>query len=361
DSSTTNVQLKENSKITENNIPHIEDENIPSKADEENSKQNLRNKNEDSHAVPESNPNIADQLSAAHEIILNTQPNVNAGDPDKTIAHETEISKSLFPDEIINRNDSAFVNATIHETVNQNTNTSDSLVTVSISNNDSLNVVLKNDTVSDVAAKEEIPMQTDFLNWNVYAGINIYNATNTSLFSQQNISPIIGLEFMYSISPHFNVGLGSLYTLQGGYQLSDTATQETYFLDKNVSQEIIQIRQLHKLYFPLTLYYSIAKRHTVSAAVQLSSLLNTNGDYTEINKISDHTTFTQINDVKGYTDGIKPINVAVSLGYKFLLSTNFDLSARITQELKDSYTSGYFYGAASKPSLSFQTFLIVKF
>jgi hypothetical protein len=65
--------------------------------------------------------------------------------------------------------------------------------------------------------------------------------------------------------------------------------------------------------------------------------------------------------VKGYTDGIKPINVAVSLGYKFLLSTNFDLSARITQELKDSYTSGYFYGAAPKPSLSFQTFLIVKF
>jgi flagellar basal body-associated protein FliL len=100
DSLTTNVQSKENSKITENNIQQLGDENIPSKADEENSKQNLRNKNEDSHAVPESNPNRADQLSEAHEIIFDAQPNVNADDSDKTIADETEISNSIFPDEL---------------------------------------------------------------------------------------------------------------------------------------------------------------------------------------------------------------------------------------------------------------------
>lgn len=152
-----------------------------------------------------------------------------------------------------------------------------------------------------------------------------------------------------------------MYSLQGGYNLNDTVRQESYFLDKNVSQQSIQIYRLHKLYFPLTLYYTLAKRHSVLCAIQASYLVNTNGNYSEINTISGVTTGSQKNNVKGYMDGIKSTNISLSLGYKFSLSKRFGLSARFTRELTGSYSKEFFYGVNTKPTSSLQAFLLVKF
>lgn len=260
----------------------------------------------------------------------------------------------------ISPNDSVKTNTITQETINQNAVVYDSLLTKSF-NNDTLNVIAKNNLPADSSiSKQLISAKSNFLNYNFYAGLNIYS-TSSAFTNQQNISPLIGLEFMHPLTSNFTVGLAGLYSFQSGYHLNDTISQESYFFDKNVSQQTIQIRQLHKLYFPLTLYYTLTKSHAVSCAIQLSYLVNTNGNYTEVNTISGVTNQSQKNNVKGYMDGIKQTNIAVSLGYQYKLSKTFDVSTRFIRELKDSYIKEYFYGVNTKPSWSLQTFLIVKF
>lgn len=209
-------------------------------------------------------------------------------------------------------------------------------------------------------SKEMIPTGTIFLNTNFYAGLNIYSTSNASLRNQENVSPIVGLEFTYPIAKSFIAGLAGLYSSQGGYHLHDTATTETYFLDKNVSQQTIEIHRLHKLYFPFTLYYTIAERHSIIGAIQLSYLVNTSSNYTEINKTSGYVTETKKNNVSGYMDGINSTNISYSLGYKYSISKRLGLSTRITRELTDDYNKDHFKEIYPKSSFSFQTFLIIK-
>jgi hypothetical protein len=204
----------------------------------------------------------------------------------------------------------------------------------------------------------------NLLGFNFYAGMNMYN-TSHEFTNHKHLSPIVGIEFIHFIDSNFSIGLASLYSLQGGYHLSDTTTsiQETYFLDRSedIHQQSILVNQLHQLYFPLTLYYKIAERHSVVCAFQLSYLINTSGIYTESNTISGIKSVMQENNKKGYMDGIKSTVFSVSIGYKYSLSKRFDLSARVSRELTESVEQEYFYGVNTNPSWSLQTFLIVKF
>ncbi|MEO5675558.1 MAG: hypothetical protein ABIQ74_13025 [Chitinophagales bacterium] len=219
-----------------------------------------------------------------------------------------------------------------------------------------------NKSASDTSLlKPVITLKTRFLNLNFYAGLNSYSTSSGSLKKEQNIAPLIGLELMLSFNSKFAVGLGAIYSPQGGYHLTDSAREVSYFLNKNISEQTIQIHRLHQVYFPLTLYYSIAARHSASGGVQLSYLVNTIGDFTELNIVSESTTQMQKNNVSGYMDGINSTNVSVSLGYKFSPAKRLDLCARATRELSPSYDSEYFNGVAANPAWSFQTFLIARF
>ncbi len=198
-------------------------------------------------------------------------------------------------------------------------------------------------------------------NFDLFAGINLYRTQSLSRTDERSVSPLAGIELIHPLSQHFTIGMGASYSLQGGYHLADTSTQVSYFLDKNVSQQIILIRKQHKLYIPLTLYYVISDKHAVSCGIQWSYLVNTVGDYTEINEKSGNTTQSKENNVKGYMDGIKASAFSLSAGYRFSLSKRFDINTRIIQELSDSYTPEYFNGITNAPAWSLQTFVSMKF
>ena len=191
------------------------------------------------------------------------------------------------------------------------------------------------------------------------AGVNIFDNGR----SVWNVAPIGGLELIYSFNRHLAAGLAALYSFQGGYRLDDTVTSvsETYFLEKETSirRQIIHITKMHKLYFPLTLYYSIAKQHSLLAAVQLSYLLNTTGNYSDWTSITNST--NEKKNVSGYMDGITQTNISYSFGYKFSPVNRIAISIRATRELMDPYEKNYFYGIDTGPSWSFQSFLVVKF
>ncbi|MEO5571408.1 MAG: hypothetical protein ABIT08_09500 [Bacteroidia bacterium] len=359
-------EKNENDKINENNNQSTSHSTTPSRSEETKTKQNST-PSVIKHSVATSNTKTVQAINTNPQINFAQQSNIAGHDSDKTVLLETEISKSVFTDlPITKSNDSIPVNTTTQETANENSISPDSINTKTTY--DSLIVTLKNSSTVDSATQKIVPVNAKFLHYNFYAGVNFYSTGNAISSNQEHISPLAGFEFLHSFSSHFNVGLGGLYSLQGGYHLADTTSQESYFLDHNSEQRIqiqrqtIQIRKLHKLYFPLTIYYAIGTKHTLSAGVQWSYLVNTIGDFTQTNTASGITiTNSNKNNVIGYMDGIKSTNVSVSLGYKFSLSEKFDWTIRVTRELSDTYINEYFSGIESKPSFSFQTFLIVKF
>ncbi|HKR06303.1 MAG TPA: hypothetical protein VJY62_16830 [Bacteroidia bacterium] len=290
------------------------------------------------------------------------QPNISLNDSAKTEIEQISYSEPLVQSES-QAGDSANANSSAQQTNNTGLIPSDSILTKS-AGSDSLTATSKNNSPADSSITKPVPPKESFLNFNFYAGLNIYS-TSSAFTNKENVSVIGGLEVMHPLSSKFSISLTGLYSLQGGYHLDDTAiaTQKTYFLDvnENISEQTIQIRQLYKLYFPLSIYYSVTKRHALSGAIQWSYLVNTNGNYTERNLTSGITNESQKNNVKGYMDGIKSTNFAVTLGYQFRLSETFDISTRITRELTEGYVKGYFYGVNTNPSWTFQTFLIVKF
>lgn len=345
-----------NNKITKNKVQETNHTTIPSQSEEKNTKQNLPT-SVIKPSTTASNSNIVQPINTNAEITLIQHPETAAPDSNITVLSEIEISKSVVLDLANSKsNDSITGTVFVNETANQNSVDNDSINIKA--NNDSLIATAKNNSSVDSTTKK-LPLSQSF-GINFFAGLNIYSTSNATNSNQEHISPLIGLEFLHSLTSHFSIGLGGLYSLQGGYHLSDTASKENYFLEQNTSQQTIQIHKLHKLYFPLTFYYAIAPKHSVSAGVQLSYLVNTIGDYTETNKVSGTATVSNKNNVTGYMDGIKSTNYAVSLGYKYSLSKTFECSTRITRELLDSYTQEYFYGIDTKPSFSFQAFLILK-
>src|SRR6185295_18826278 len=99
-------------------------------------------------------------------------------------------------------------------------------------------------TSPDSVAKDELKDSTIAKNknqnhnvafFNVQAELNLYHTQSQTLSDERHVSPLVGFELMYPLSQHFSAGLGMIYSLQGGYHLSDTATQVTFFLEKNVS------------------------------------------------------------------------------------------------------------------------------
>ncbi len=223
-----------------------------------------------------------------------------------------------------------------------------------------LSPVLDSQLIEPVLSNEIIPATSEFLKFSFVSGANLYN-TSEAFKNSLHLSPIVGLEYKQPLSIRFAAGIGVWYSLQGGYQLKDTVFHERYFFDRIVSQRSIHIRKKHKLYFPATLYYSVAKNHTVFGSLQLSYLVNTIGDYNEVNETTTGNTEIQKNNVKGYMDGIKSTNLAVSIGYQYRISRRFDVSGRISRDLTVPYVKEYFYGINTDPSLSYQILFHVNF
>jgi hypothetical protein len=318
-------------------------------------------KKETTHSFDQENTTGLTVISHA-EINSNAQPPaIPHNNSSQTSIDQASNSESPVVNQL-QLEDTATSNSSLKQISYITATSTDSLNTKSVST-DSLSAET-NDSTADSSATKSAQAKKHILNINFYIGANIYS-TSSAFINHENISPIGGVELVHSFNSKFSVGLAGLYSIQGGYHLDDTAvvSQKTYFLDvsENVSQQTIQNRQLQKLYFPLTLYYAIATKHVISGAIQLGYLLNTKGNYTEKNTIAGVTSQSQKNNVKGYMDGIRSINIAVSLGYQFRLSETFDISAHITRELKEAYIKEYFYGVNNNPAWTFQTFLIIKF
>ncbi len=228
------------------------------------------------------------------------------------------------------------------------------------SNTDSISAIVENSSFPDTVMDNELPSQTSNLRGlYVHAGLNIY-PTNASSKNKVNLSPLAGLEYVFPVSQSFYVGLAGLYSVQSGYQLRDTATVASYFLDRNTSTQTIDIHSMHIAYFPLTIYYMVANKHFISGAVQASYLINTKGNFSELNKIEGRSTESHQNNVNGYMDGIKRSTMALSLGYRYRLSERFNITTRVAHEMTSPYTMGYFQGIHNKSSWSVQTGLTIK-
>ncbi len=222
---------------------------------------------------------------------------------------------------------------------------------------DSFGFIIVDSTLITSSNPEEIlPVFQEFKHFNIQAGVNLYQTSDVWI-NELQAAPAFGMEYRYPISPKWIVGVGAGYSPEGGYHLHDTATQETYFFDHIISQQAIQIKKLHKFYFPLSVYYQLSPKHSLAAGPQLTYLLNTSSDYSEIQHTTTSNMTSTESNVKGYMDGLKPITLGITLGYRYKITNRFDASARYTQQITSAYINEYFDGINTKPSGSVQ-FLI---
>ena len=202
--------------------------------------------------------------------------------------------------------------------------------------------------------------EPSFFPFNLHAGVNSYN-TSEAFASKRNFAPAVGIEYTHKFLQRWLIGIGAWYSPQGGYRLRDTATQETFFFDHVVSQQAIHIDRLHKLYFPLSIYYKLSNAHVIGIGIQPSYLLTTTGNYIEIKHSTTSNSRSEDTNVKGYMDGIKPVNFAMHLAYKYKLSKRLDFGLRLSHELTSAYEREYFYGINTKPSWGLQALLHFNF
>lgn len=202
--------------------------------------------------------------------------------------------------------------------------------------------------------------EPSFFPFNVHAGVNYYN-TSEAFANNGNLAPLFGIEYTHKLSQRWLLGIGAWYSPQGGYQLKDTATQETYFFDHVVSQQAIHINRLHKLYFPISIYFKLSNAHLIGIGIQPSYLLTTTGNYIEIQHSTTSNSRSEDYNVKGYMDGIKPLNFAMHVAYKYKLSKRLDFGLRLSHELTSAYEREYFYGINTKPSWGLQALIHFNF
>ena len=234
----------------------------------------------------------------------------------------------------------------------------DSSYVTSLSNDSS---ALKVDTQLQVSTNVDPIIPTDDVkNFNVSTGVNVYN-TSEAFTNNKNIAALIGVEYTFHLAPRWSVGLGAWYSPQGGYSLKDTTTQETYFFDHVVSQQAIHINRLHKLYFPLSIYHKLSNAHLIGVGIQPAYLLNTWGNYIEIQHTTTSNSRSEDTNVNGYMDGIKPVTFAMHLAYKYKLSKSLDFGLRLSRELTGAFEREYFFGINTKPSWSAQALIHFNF
>ncbi len=245
------------------------------------------------------------------------------------------------------------------ETINPNSIFSVSAI-IDTLQKDSLYVSTLSSTTPD-SSKEMEPIAATNKLFGVYlhGGVNMYTP-NTSAKSQITLAPIGGLEVIYSLSTKLSIGLAGLFASQNGYQLNDTAQLESYFLDRNVSTQTIQIHTLQKIYIPLTLYVALTKKHSLLGSLRASWIINTKGNFSDIKIIENRSTEMYENNVNGYLDGIKPWIPGASVGYQFRVSENFNFSARFTRDFTNPYHEGFVTGVTNKPTWSLQTMVTLK-
>src|SRR5687768_8444921 len=219
---------------------------------------------------------------------------------------------------------------------------------------DSLTLANVDSPIVELNSPDQITVaEPTFYPFNVYAGVNNYN-TSEAFTSKRNFAPLIGIEYTHRFSQRWLIGMGAWYSPQGGYKLKDTSTQETFFFDHVVSQQAIHIHRLHKLYFPLSIYYKLSNAHVMGIGIQPSYLLNTTGNYIEIHHSTTSNSRSEDTNVNGYIDGIKPVTFAMHVAYKYKLSKSLDFGVRLSHELTSAYESEYFYGINTKPTWGLQ-------
>ena len=313
----------------------------------------LGNKDVSSKAVTQTDP-----INHTSLIVDSFQSTIHISNPDP-LNIETQTAATIKDSIRLQDKDSSNTIITDQEIRTINPFLFDSTYVASLRNDSS---PLKIDTQLQESGNVQpiIPIDADDKNFNISSGMNVYN-TSEAFTNNKNIAPLIGLEYTFHLTSRWSVGLGAWYSPQGGFSLKDTATQETYFFDHVVSQQAIHIDRLHKLYFPLSIYYKLSNAHLMGIGIQPSYLLNTTGNYIEIQHTTTSNSRSEDTNVNGYMDGIKPVTLAMHVVYKYKLSKRLDIGLRLSHELTSAFEREYFYGVNTKPSWGLQALLHFNF
>jgi len=154
-------------------------------------------------------------------------------------------------------------------------------------------------------------------------------------FHTSSLQPLFGIGFNYQLNSSIRIALAVQYANEGKLELTDSSMQVNYFLTKESKQETIVLHKLNCLSIPFTVRYEFLHGHELEAGAGLSFVLNSKGDFREVQSIGAADAIHENNNVSGYLDGIEQTNYFLTAGYQMQFSPRLFVHA------------GYRYGLSS--------------
>lgn len=146
-------------------------------------------------------------------------------------------------------------------------------------------------------------------------------------FHTSSFHPEFGININYQFHPKIAVDLSVLYSSEGKFLLTDSGVQRAYFLNKESHEEFIELHKFKYIHVPLQVQYNFYKGHWIQAGAGISYVLDSKGDYREIQVAGQNQLIRNEANVTGYMDGVNQLNYFLSAGYLLDLNQLFRLSA----------------------------------
>lgn len=146
-------------------------------------------------------------------------------------------------------------------------------------------------------------------------------------FHTNSFHPEFGVNINYQFHPKIAVDLSVLYSSEGKFLLTDSGVQRAYFLNKESHEEFIELHKFKYIHVPLQVQYNFFKGHWIQAGAGISYVLDSKGDYREIQVAGQNELIRNEANVTGYMDGVNQLNYFLSAGYLLDLNQRFRLSA----------------------------------
>lgn len=139
--------------------------------------------------------------------------------------------------------------------------------------------------------------------------------------------PEFGVNINYQFHPKIAFDLSVLYSSEGKFLLTDSGVQRAYFLNKESHEEFIELHKFKYIHVPLQVQYNFYKGHWIQAGAGISYVLDSKGDYREIQVSGQNQLTRNETNVTGYMDGVNQLNYFLSAGYLLDLNQHFRLGA----------------------------------
>jgi hypothetical protein len=219
--------------------------------------------------------------------------------------------------------------------------------------------------IEDKKVKEYVRVKHHTVN--IEAGVsNSFGWSVNNTRNGNNISPVLGINYMYNIDSRTSLLAGLQYNgLSNLGEAKANFSITTFGFGVNNNVTTYKLNDLHYAVMPLKLVYKLNKSHSIGAGFNLMYLMNTRTEIINTTILESNLTTTESHYEYGYGfDQLNKFNVQLGLSYNYNISKTLGLNFELNKSLSNTIKDYSYFGiknqncapAAVKLSLTYTLF-----